>query len=538
MNRDIFRSIRSQLAPDETLMQRVVEAADEPQKNEGEKNTKTTRPAQLKRKNIGIAAAVLAAAIGISAFVVGTHMAGKRAEPENEKDIAKKAVDQWGEWTEGTQQFSVFIDPGKGGEDNGQTLVDEETGEIIRAEKDDNLCLALELKSDLEARGVKVILSREDDSFNTVDDICRKAEFYGADMFISLNRSGSDDSCTAWIHSSRPEPDKVLAENIVSAMEEAGMTGSSVKKGYPDHPEQDMVLNIVSMPSCIVKVGSVTSETSNVFFSDNYKELARSMTDAVIKTARDLDVVDKEGRRLLETRLVSTEQKLADVEAKYPDDTPSDTDILTRRLAEKGVSVDNCEYNEENNCLKLTIRSQPEGKASIYAKRIARNTLRYEAEDLSMISSMKKYNEVIVNSAGAVILESESDIMELPDFPECISLLQNRAAVPDLEKPEASIKKVTAEDVEVNLDVSSSAAGSTLHIRLGFPERDDEAINENIALIMREIDAYNQKDPAVHQVELTVNCGDELLVYMYADLIYRDFSYWQTPDMQTSWTEF
>lgn len=155
-----------------------------------------------------------------------------------------------------------------------------------------------------------------------------------------------------------------------------------------------------------------------------------------------------------------------------------------------------------------------------------------------MISSMKKYNEVIVNSAGAVILESESDIMELPDFPECISLLQNRAAVPDLEKPEASIKKVTAEDVEVNLDVSSSAAGSTLHIRLGFPERDDEAINENIALIMREIDAYNQKDPAVHQVELTVNCGDELLVYMYADLIYRDFSYWQTPDMQTSWTEF
>ncbi len=220
----------------------------------------------------------------------------------------------------------------------------------------------------------------------------------------------------------------------------------------------------------------------------------------------------------------------------------TDTDILLRRLADNGVDVENCEYSEKTKCLKLTVRSQAEGTELspdfVKAKRLALNTLRYEADDLSIISSMAKVNEVVINSSGVVISDSESDIMELPDFPECTSLIRNRAATPKIDKLEASIKEIIAEDVDVKLNVSSSAAGSTLHLTLDYPARDDETINENIALIMREIDIYNQKDPAVHQVELTVNCSDELLVYMYADLVYRDFSWWQTPDMETRWTEF
>ena len=62
----------------------------------------------------------------------------------------------------------VWRDPGHGGDDSGAQYEG-------RLEKDDNLELALAVKKELEARGVKVCMTRDDDTFISLAGRCRKA---------------------------------------------------------------------------------------------------------------------------------------------------------------------------------------------------------------------------------------------------------------------------------------------------------------------------------------------------------------------------
>ena len=55
-------------------------------------------------------------------------------------------------------EISVCLDAGHGGEDCGATYGD-------RLEKDDNLRLTLLVRDKLEANGIKVYLTREDDTY-------------------------------------------------------------------------------------------------------------------------------------------------------------------------------------------------------------------------------------------------------------------------------------------------------------------------------------------------------------------------------------
>ena len=65
---------------------------------------------------------------------------------------------------------TVCLDAGHGADDVGATS----TGGA-RLEKDDNLRLTLKVKDRLEAKGIKVILTREDDSDITLKERCKLA---------------------------------------------------------------------------------------------------------------------------------------------------------------------------------------------------------------------------------------------------------------------------------------------------------------------------------------------------------------------------
>ena len=86
----------------------------------------------------------------------------------------------------GPPRGTIFIDPGHGGMDSG-------TGdEFGRYEKEDNLKLALQIKSNLEAMGFTVGMSRTEDK--QVDRTLRgqMANDAGAQLFISLHRNQAD----------------------------------------------------------------------------------------------------------------------------------------------------------------------------------------------------------------------------------------------------------------------------------------------------------------------------------------------------------
>ena len=78
----------------------------------------------------------------------------------------------------------VVVDPGHGGQNRGSV------GATGYLEKDFNLVLARLLKQALEARGIEVILTRDDDLLVPLETRTEVANSVGADMFISIHANG------------------------------------------------------------------------------------------------------------------------------------------------------------------------------------------------------------------------------------------------------------------------------------------------------------------------------------------------------------
>ncbi|HEY5531519.1 MAG TPA: N-acetylmuramoyl-L-alanine amidase [Candidatus Anoxymicrobiaceae bacterium] len=106
---------------------------------------------------IGIVAAVLAALAGVLGFAIGRGSGGE-ARP------------------------LVCLDPGHGGKDTGA----RENGV---AEKDVNLDIALRARQLLEARGYRVIMTRDDDTYVSLARRCAIANHAGATVFVSIHNN-------------------------------------------------------------------------------------------------------------------------------------------------------------------------------------------------------------------------------------------------------------------------------------------------------------------------------------------------------------
>ena len=84
----------------------------------------------------------------------------------------------------------VVLDPGHGGQDTGAK------GVRGLEEKRVVLDIARRIRTHLSNAGVTVYMTRESDRFIELDDRCRKAESWGADIFVSihLNSAGNEDA--------------------------------------------------------------------------------------------------------------------------------------------------------------------------------------------------------------------------------------------------------------------------------------------------------------------------------------------------------
>lgn len=203
-------------------------------------------------------------------------------------------------------ELTVCIDPAHGGFDKG-TVADG------RYEKDDTLTIALALKEHLESCGVKVVMTRTDDSFVRVEDRSRIANEQGADIMLSIHRgsneiAGSDiQGFEAWIHNAEPSADKAFAEKIMSKLEEMGISENrGVRLGYPDDSSVNYAINEQTvMPSVLLNMGYVTSSIDDQLFDANLEAYARAIGNGMIETAASLGVIDDKGVRKSEGQLRS-----------------------------------------------------------------------------------------------------------------------------------------------------------------------------------------------------------------------------------------
>ncbi len=186
--------------------------------------------------------------------------------------------------------YTVCVDAGHGAHDTGAVL-EREDG-TVRQEKDDNLWLAKLVQTELEAYGIKVVMTREDDSFLELYDRTLTANSLDVDALISLHRNAyylngkMNDRVSGveiWIHSSRPTSARQLANSILDAiLEVGGMEDRGVRYGSMTDFEEDYAINRrAMMPSMIVEMGFISNEEDNAAYDANGEAYAKAIAKEV-----------------------------------------------------------------------------------------------------------------------------------------------------------------------------------------------------------------------------------------------------------------
>jgi len=110
--------------------------------------------------------------------------------------------------------MKLFIDPGHGGKDSGAT------GNGL-VEKTLNIAVALSLEAQLQRSGIEAMLSRYVDEDVTLQQRTDRANFWGADVFLSVHHNGFDNPGARGIetyYSIRQGDSKQFAEAIQTAL--------------------------------------------------------------------------------------------------------------------------------------------------------------------------------------------------------------------------------------------------------------------------------------------------------------------------------
>lgn len=185
---------------------------------------------------------------------------------------------------ESVPEISVCLDAGHGDQDPGAVNGD-------RQEKDDNLRVALLVRDNLEAKGIRVYMTRDDDTFLSLEERCALANRKKCTLFVSLHRNSAEsgNGVEIWVQNTPGKTDWALAENILNGLSEAGISKArGVKSGYVHNPDGNYYVNAnTKMPSCLVELGFITSDTDNDLFDKHLNDYAKEIADAIEKTLQE-----------------------------------------------------------------------------------------------------------------------------------------------------------------------------------------------------------------------------------------------------------
>ncbi len=177
----------------------------------------------------------------------------------------------------------VCIDPGHGGSDPGAI---DRTG--LRQEKDDCLSLALAVEACLKENypDIEVELTRGQDSYPTLEQRCKTARNFRADLFVSIHRNSAPNDAQGteiWIPSGKPAPDKALADAILQNLEQVGLSKNrGVKGGTANNPNTNYyVLGNTNMPACLIELGFITDAEDNRLLNLHHAAYARAIADGI-----------------------------------------------------------------------------------------------------------------------------------------------------------------------------------------------------------------------------------------------------------------
>lgn len=213
-----------------------------------------------------------------------------------------------------------------------------------------------------------------------------------------------------------------------------------------------------------------------------------------------------------------------------------DTSKIKNKLVEKGIDI--TEASLKGQELKVKFKSKGVEKITpddIFSIQSIKNEAR-KAENKGLIQSLSL---VIEAADGKVIYDgTKKDIMDIPKVPETSPIPKNTL---DIKQTEEKLNNVlSAKNLQVTkLNVNSDIDGKAATLIIQSNDTDVYKVNALVPMIQEIIEGLNKTDETgIYQYNLTIlDDNNQSLVVLVADLIYREFSWWQSPVLSNnSWT--
>lgn len=171
----------------------------------------------------------------------------------------------------------VFIDAGHGGTDGGCLK-----GDIV--EKDINLAIAKLVKDKLTDAGLKVIMSRNNDTYVTKEDRVIRANAAGADIYVSIHQNFSDESgvkgMEVWYDGTDSRRDSRRLALLVS--HQTAKSAQALEREIRGDADFH-VTGSTQMPACLIETGFLSNreERENLASQEYQDQLATGIAQGI-----------------------------------------------------------------------------------------------------------------------------------------------------------------------------------------------------------------------------------------------------------------
>lgn len=210
----------------------------------------------------------------------------------------------------------IVIDPGHGGSDPGHLSSNKDH----LPEKDLNLIISKKLGNYIEKylKNVKVVYTRTDDSYPTLDDRVGQANSQNVDYFLSIHCNANDKKT---VHGTESHVHSMDAKKSVSLAKEfekefstrAGRKSRGVKDGN-DREHSLQVLKYTNMTSVLVECGFLTNtKEANYLNTDHGQDIIAS---AIFRGFRTQATKDYPSISIIKGTSENTEKENTDTEVK------------------------------------------------------------------------------------------------------------------------------------------------------------------------------------------------------------------------------
>ena len=178
----------------------------------------------------------------------------------------------------------IYLDAGHGGSDSGAV-------KYVR-EEDVNLTMALACRDYLQANGVTVKMSRTTDKNTRLNQMCKDANAWGADLAVSIhNNAGGGDGFEIY-HSINGGKGKTLATNINAEVKKIGQNSRGLKTKKGANGDYYGFIRMTNMPAVICEGAFVDNKTDvkAIDTAKEQKEFGYAYARGILKT---LGIADK-----------------------------------------------------------------------------------------------------------------------------------------------------------------------------------------------------------------------------------------------------